>query len=368
MSQKEGIITFDPLKKSKQRILIAPLDWGLGHATRCVPLIRELKADFEPVLAASGRSKQFLQQLFPDLLHIDFEGYNIRYPANGNMATKMLLQVPKVIQRIKEEHRELQSLIREHRIDLVISDNRFGLYSSSIPCIYITHQIHIQAPNLLSDPLFKLHGKYIKRYTECWIPDHPDKHNLSGELGHGEVPANCRYIGPLSRLQKVDCEKAFDYCALISGPEPQRTKFEDLLLSMFRNRAESLLLLCGKPEENSKVKAGNITRISHQGDQELARSICSAKAVIVRPGYSSIMDLAQLEAPCILVPTPGQTEQQYLAEYHQQTNSVPWFSQSELSMEQLKQTTASIIQTNWESPNFNQEIRRILDGTANKNG
>jgi len=354
-----ALLTFGQLKQ-KQRILVAPLDWGLGHAARCVPIIQDLSSEYEIIIAASGRSKYFLQQLFPELICIHFEGYNITYPANGSMAVKMLLQMPKVLKRVKEEHLELQQLIQQYKIDLIISDNRFGLHSNSIPSIYIAHQIHIQAPGILADRLFKLHAKYISQYSQCWIPDLDTKPNLSGSLGHGKLLDNCRYIGPLSRLQKVKCQKIHDYCALISGPEPQRTKFESLILSVFKGRKETLLLLGGKPEEQTTEQTNNITVISHQNDEDLARSISSSSTVIARSGYSSIMDLAKLEAPCIFIPTPGQTEQQYLAEYHNRQYQTPWIRQVDLNWKNLSQVTANKISINWEEKSFAKMIQELI--------
>ncbi|MBL4704698.1 MAG: glycosyltransferase [Flavobacteriales bacterium] len=328
---------------SKKKILIAPLDWGLGHAARCVPIIQDLQKDHEIILAGAGRLKSFLTQAFPKLQFIDFEGYNISYPDKGSMAVKMMLQMPKVLARIREEHKELQTLIKQYQIDLVISDNRFGLYSDLVPCIYISHQIHIQAPGMLEDQLFKLHSKYINRFSQCWIPDHEGTPNLAGELSHGNLLKNCIHIGPLSRLKKVASEKTYDYCTLIPGPEPQRTRFEELIVNAFSNRAETLLVLSGKPEVKSTSENHNITIISHLDDEEMSKALCASSIVISRPGYSSIMDLAALEANCIFIPTPGQTEQKYLAEYHLKENGIPFLKQKEISSENIKRLTPNSI-------------------------
>ena len=358
-----ALLTFRRLKH-KQRILVAPLDWGLGHAARCVPIIQELASEYEVIIAGSGRSQCFLQQLFPELTCIHFEGYNINYPANGSMAVKMLLQMPKVLKRVKEEQLELQHLIEKHGIDLVISDNRFGLHSNSIPSIYIAHQINIQAPGILADRLFRLNAKYINQYSQCWIPDVKNEPNLSGALGHGKLLNNCRYIGPMSRLQKVECKKIYDYCALISGPEPQRTKFESLILSAFKGRNETLLLLGGKPEEKTAEQRNNITVISHQNDKDLARSSCSSITVISRPGYSSIMDLAKLEARCVFIPTPGQTEQQYLAKHHQRLNKTPWIRQIDLSWDTISKADANTISAHWEEVSYTKMVQELIPGKS----
>lgn len=322
-----------------------------------MPIIHSLITEHEVVLAGSGRVKAFLHQAFPTLQFVDLEGYNINYPDKGSMAFKMILQMPKVLSRIKEEHKELQEIINKQNIDLVISDNRFGLHTDLVPCVYITHQIHIQGPGLVEDPLYKLHRKYIRKFDHCWIPDFEGEINLSGELGHGKLSENCIYIGPLSRLRKFEAGKKYDYCALISGPEPQRTKFESLITEAFKGRKETLLILSGKPELIGDNSFDNIRVVSHQDSEELAESICSSEVVIARPGYSSLMDLYKLEARCIFVPTPGQTEQEYLATYHQDIQAIPFIRQKNLSWETIAEAGAASGNCAW----YEQDFSRLID-------
>jgi len=344
----------------KKKILICPLDWGLGHGARCVSIIHDLNSDFDLLLAGSGRVKPFLQQEFPTLPFIDFEGYNINYPSGGSMAIKMMAQLPKVIQRIRSEKKELAKINENNCIDLVISDNRFGLSSDSIPSVYITHQINVQAPGLLANLLYKLHAKYINRYTECWIPDFAESMNLSGALSHGRKPSICRYTGPISRLSKVRTAYKYDYCALLSGPEPQRTKFENLILETFKGQSATLLLLQGTPEEHKHMKIDNVEIVSHMNDQDLAKNLCASKTVICRSGYSSIMDLAKLGVNCIFVPTPGQTEQYYLAKHHLFEHQVPYIDQHKLGSELLFKTKGNPIKLDWKEPSFSAMITEIL--------
>ena len=79
-----------------KRILVAPLNWGLGHATRCIPIIRALKAhNFEPVIASDGAALQLLKKEFPDLEHVELPSYNITYPKNGKrFKSKLISETP----------------------------------------------------------------------------------------------------------------------------------------------------------------------------------------------------------------------------------------------------------------------------------
>ncbi|HAP36984.1 MAG TPA: glycosyltransferase [Bacteroidetes bacterium] len=304
----------------RKRILIAPLDWGLGHATRCIPIIHELSArNAEVIIAADNRPAELLKKEFPDLQHIQFPGYTLEYPVNENMAWTMFRQLPTLFKGISAEHKYLNEIINSNAIDAVISDNRWGAYSKSIPSIYIVHQLRI----LLSDFIRWGQGivdfenrQLIKNFNEVWIPDFASEQNLSGELSHSSrLPRNSFYIGPLSRLIKLDgMRKEMDILVILSGPEPQRSMLEEILTSQLKETSLRSLIVKGTPEKNFKLKlTENITVVSSLTSSELSQAIASAHVVISRPGYSTIMDLSFLGTNAIFIPTPQQTEQEFLA-------------------------------------------------------
>ncbi len=305
--------------KEEKRILIAPLDWGLGHATRCIPVIRALQTNGATVVIGADKAPlTLLQQEFPEVERIALPGYNISYPKSGNMAWKMVLETPKILSRIKQEHQQLQTLIDTHRIDAVISDNRFGLWSNKVPSIFITHQIHIQAP-IMAGQLYRINRSYIEKFSECWVPDAAGDNNLSGNLSHhSNLPPNVHYIGPLSRFDGTAAETTpiYDLLLLLSGPEPQRTVFEQLLLQQVANSGLKVLLVRGLPDDEAPITHNNVTVKHHLPANELQAAILQSKLVVCRPGYSTLMDLAALGKPALFVPTPGQTEQEYLAQMH----------------------------------------------------
>lgn len=281
----------------------------------------------------NDEQKALLQQELSFDNYIPFEGYNIQYPAAGSMAIKMLLESPKILKRIKTEHDELQALIDKHKFDLVISDNRPGLHTHKIPCIYITHQINIQGPKLIKDQLHKKHGKYINRFTHCWIPDAEDKINLGGELSHGKLHENCSHIGILSRFnQKASAENEdIDFLAIISGPEPQRSEFEKIIINEFKKlNKNKCAIIGGKPLSTKQKLTDNTHYFSHLNSIEFFKLICRSKKIICRPGYSTIMDLSALQKPAHFIPTPGQTEQEYLAKTHGKENG--WSTQNKLKI------------------------------------
>lgn len=300
-----------------KRILIAPLDWGLGHATRCIPIIRHLlETENEPIVAASGRSLLLLKTEFPKLETVEFEGYNISYPEGSGMAWKMFQSTPRILKRIKEERAELENLIDELKLDAVISDNRFGLYTQRIPCVYMTHQVMIKAP-FFETTLYRMHANYMRKFTSVWVPDF-EENGLSGDLGHKfPLPRNGEYIGSLSRFSPSVDKLKTDVLVIISGPEPQRTRFERMILDQLREFDGTAVAILGTPDRNFDTIEGKVRLVSHLNAQQLEKEIAASKLIISRSGYSTIMDLSALGKQAVFVPTPGQTEQEYLAQkYH----------------------------------------------------
>lgn len=307
---------------TRKRVLVCPLDWGLGHATRCVPIIRELlKRDIKVLIAADGRPLSFLQKEFPTLEYIVFAGYSVSYSNTLRMELNMLSQSPQILFKIKEERIELDQIIEKYKVDAVISDNRFGCYSSKVPSIFITHQLMIKCPAALKflEPLLHLMNlHFINHFNECWIPDSESEPTLSGDLSHHyPLPSNTYFIGPLSRFIKKpsDVRKEGDYILVIfSGPEPQRTLLEDKILHQAIKINEKFIVVRGITEKIETFNLGdNVTVHNHVETEALQELMKNSKLIITRSGYSSIMDLAILEKKAVLIPTPQQTEQIYLA-------------------------------------------------------
>jgi len=319
--------------KAKKRILVAPLDWGIGHATRCIPIINALISNnYEVIIAADGRPLHLLSTEFPNLEMVRFAGYNIKYPTYLPMSVSMLLQTPKLLWSIKKENTALAEIINDYNIDGVISDNRFGLYSKQVPCVFITHQLQIQSP-YLKGTIQDFNYKYINKYSACWVID-DEEINLAGELSKpNSLPNNTTYIGVQSRFEKKEIEKKYDFLAIVSGPEPQRTILEKGLINALKNREEKSLIVLGKPELNTSETDGNLTIKSHLNAKDLNTAIAQAELIICRPGYSTVMDLAKLEKKAIFIPTPGQTEQEYLAQNFKDSGTCYAQKQSEFDFE-----------------------------------
>ncbi|HRH65594.1 MAG TPA: glycosyltransferase [Bacteroidia bacterium] len=306
-----------------KRILVAPLDWGLGHATRCVPLIRCFREEgHEVILVCSGNAATFLRSEFPDLTFVEKKGYGIRYSLRIPMTLMMFLQAPKILYSIYREHQWLKIIQKQYLPDEVISDNCYGLWNKNMRSIFITHQLMIKCPSGLKwmEPLLhRVVRWFISRYDECWIPDLADNNNLSGDLSHKySLPKNAKFIGSLSRFvfSKNDTTTKYDLCILLSGPEPQRTDLEKECLQALKTFKGKAILIQGKPgSKESSVENEKLRIISHLESDKLQSVLLQSERIICRSGYSTVMDLFELKKGALLIPTPGQTEQEYLAVY-----------------------------------------------------
>lgn len=324
-----------------KRVMVAPLDWGLGHYTRCIPIIKALlQAGADIIIAAEKQGEILFAQEFPGLRIIPLKGYKVKYNKHKFFfSLSILLQTPRLFMAIRSENKWLRKIISEYKIDLIISDNRFGLYHEKVPCIFITHQLQILTGNKLLNRLVqKINYAFIEKFSGCWVPDIEEDGGVAGALSHPlhfpKIPVT--YIGILTRFSKSVEQKKYDLLLLLSGPEPQRSILEAMLLQQVKKSLLQILIVRGLPGEkiNLAPQPGSVQIVPHLPATELNQAILESEIVIARAGYSTIMDLLVLEKKAILIPTPGQKEQEYLAEY---LSEKKWFyssSQENFNLEQ----------------------------------
>lgn len=322
----------------KKNILVAPLNWGLGHATRCIPIIRALEENgFNPIIASDGQALALLKKEFPHLLHLELPAYDIQYAEKGkNFKWKLLAQLPKMIKAIKTEKKKVEKWISEHQLSGIISDNRLGVHSKAIPSVFITHQLKVLTGST-SWLTTKIHEFYIQKFNECWIPDNDVSPNLSGDLGHSHNGfKHLRYIGPLSRLYKRNLPLKYNLMVILSGPEPQRTLLEEKLLLELQTYTKPVLFIKGVVSNEQKIWQENqITFYNFMNSEQLETAFNESDKIVCRSGYTTIMDLTCLSKKAFFIPTPGQYEQEYLARKYQKENLAPYCKQEKFIIEKL---------------------------------
>ncbi|MDR2009622.1 MAG: hypothetical protein LBQ22_03995 [Bacteroidales bacterium] len=307
----------------RKNILISPLNWGLGHASRLIPIIKYLKeSEHNIIIGGSGASIDILQKRFPDLKYVYISSPTLIYGKRKSFSTIFYLSFIKFAINVFREHFVLKKLISQNNIDIVISDNRLGLYNKKIKSIYVSHQLNIYLTTGQKNKSFLAtyaHRNYIKKYDHCWIPDiKSSEMSLTGRLTENANDLKVEFLGPVSRFEKQSffdiSEAIYDFICILSGPEPQRTMFERILIDIFSNSAYNVVILRGLPDCSEKLAdTANIKFLNHSDDEELINHINVSRRIICRSGYSTIMDLVNIGRRAILVSTPEQPEQEYLA-------------------------------------------------------
>lgn len=299
---------------TKKKILVCPLNWGLGHAARCVPIIRLLmQRGHEVHLASDGIALELIKKEFPDLPTMELPKYGIHYKGKSLLAA-VIGQLPSILNAVIKERKCVRAYAEKHGMDVIISDNRFGCYSSGCDNIFITHQLRILTPyRIMSAVAGLLNRFFIRHFDRIWVPDFPPPQNISGDMSlSGSLqPA---YLGPLSRLQKRTRPIVRDFIVILSGPEPARSDFEKEIIRQAISTPYRFLLVRGVGDDVSapEYTADNVFWVNNMTSDELSDAIAESRRVISRTGYTTIMDLMSLGASGILVPTPGQPEQEYL--------------------------------------------------------
>lgn len=293
------------------------LDWGLGHATRSIPIIKQfLKKQSTVFIASSGSALELLKQEFPKVIFFELPSYNPHYHSGGFLSMALLRQLPKFQKVIANEHVAVEKIVRENSIDVLISDNRYGCWSSDVKSIFITHQVTLLMPKdfgWMSSFINYFLQSNINKFNEVWIPD--QKGELTFPFASKRI-SNQKYIGWLSRFEKdSSIEKKYDIIAIISGPEPQRTYFESMLRNQLIATDKKSLMVTGEPQKKHHSHMQNLEIINHLSADALSKAIQASEIIIARSGYSTVMDLIALERHAIFVPTPQQPEQEFLAAY-----------------------------------------------------
>jgi UDP:flavonoid glycosyltransferase YjiC (YdhE family) len=337
-------------------VLLAPLDWGLGHATRCIPIINELvKLGAQVTIAASGRQRALLLQEFPLLEFVEIPGYDISYREGILLKWNLFFNMRMILKKIKQENTWLKNILENRKIDAVISDNRYGLFNKKTYCVFITHQLAIQSGwrsnesdgrwsrlagavgRWVDHKILKWNYKFIEKFSSCWVPDWEGEDSIAGDLSHPHVLPNIQvnYMGVLSRFKKsYNNIINGSVLILLSGPEPQRTEFENIIFRQMTDYPRQIVVVRGLPGLDSPIPfvRDGIKIYNHLPAVELNEMINVSEIIIARSGYSTIMDLVTLKKSAILVPTPGQTEQEYLAIYMQEKKWMYYLPQKNFNL------------------------------------
>ncbi|MBM3199784.1 hypothetical protein FJZ53_02515 [Candidatus Woesearchaeota archaeon] len=351
-----------------KKILVSPFDWGLGHATRDIPIINELlKRGYEVDIANHGSPKVFLEKEFPELNHIELPPYPIPYTTDKFFSGTIVMNLPLLLSHIRQERKVSSQIIEKKGYDLVISDNRFEMCSPKVPSFLITHQLMFKFPQHFKhfEILSKIfNARYYKWFDKIIVPDfEPDTSSIAGELSRRNFLTKhdkIYYAGPFSHVEKKDVEEDIDYFVSISGPEPQRTNFEKVVLKQIDALKGRVVVSLGEPERDKVVWIGGAEVRSNMNRFAQLDHLNRAKTVISRPGYTTVMELLELGKKAMFIPTPGQTEQEYLAMLYKEKGWFYSISQDKLNFEIDLEESKSF--TGFPSTNNSKEnVKKLID-------
>jgi len=356
--------------KKNPSILFAVLNMGLGHASRSLPLIKDfLNRNYHVTIASSGRSLTFLQQELPTAEFVILPDYRFDYSQKGVTLTGVLRILPVLFKTVRQENSIVRQLTREKKFDVIMSDHRYGCFNSAVPSFFISHQLRFIAPAGLR--FMEFLGIWFNRYfhhkfTRILIPDEFDGKEgfLSGRMSDISPVSRLNYCGILSSLNRINVTEDIDVLFSISGPEPQRTIFEQLARKILPQIPGNKVLALGKPESNQVENPDSDMVIYHHPTRPQMEELFNrSRLIISRSGYSTIMELVELQKKAVLVPTPGQTEQIYLAKRLRDKGWFHWFSQNDENIEKqlLKTYHSKKIDRSFSTQSTLTRINRQLD-------
>ena len=319
-----------------KKILYAALNWGLGHATRSIPIIELLLEQKNSIILASdGASLKLLRSEFPSLQYFKLPSYAVRYTFDS-MAANMIMQLPKFLYTYLKEIKVTRALHNQENFDIIISDHRYGARHQKVSTnIFIGHQINIMNSQLKTHKLASMLNRYlINKFDVCYIPDNPGVQSLAGTLSLSDGLRNYTYIGPLSRLSLLPEDIVYHAVIVLSGPEPKRSEFEKNLLCQIEQSTFRFFLVRGVFNDKNKIpNLKNLTVVNHLTRNELNILYSKSRLIISRAGYSSIMDFRIIQKQVILIPTPGQTEQLYLANHLADCQQFEFYKEAEFELD-----------------------------------
>ena len=324
------------------KILFGIFDWGLGHATRDIPLITELLKNNEVHIISTGRALKLTQDYFGQRCkYYDVPSVYSPYTRTPFFKTKLTITLPMIIKSLRKA-RKKSKIIVDQGFDKVISDCRYDVYDKLENSFFITHQVRFKTPFGIERVVERWLGKWTKKYRFVIVPDY-EENDLTGLLSHNLryiSKDRIRYVGILSHIKKLELPEDIDYLISISGPEPQRTVFFKKITSQVNQLTGKVVIAGGTPDISQTSNKDNVVFYSFLNSHQQEEMMNRAKFIISRPGYTTVMEIAELGKKNVLfLPTPGMSEQEYLADYYEEKGYFHHVSQYRLSLKEAIEST-----------------------------
>lgn len=317
---------------NNQKILISPLNWGFGHVSRTIPIIKQLlKQNNEIIICCSTEQEVFYRNYFPQLCYVPFRDYPFVFTGKGNWINDIFKTLVELQKFITWEKNQVSKLVDQFDPDVIISDQRFGFRNQKVKSIIITHQVNFQLPWWAQLANF-LNRQQLRKFNEVWIPDNPDR-SLSGQLSKWKN-RRVHFVGWQSRLKQRNNSAQlykYKYLGIVSGPQPYSNQLADQLIQVLGTSIYPTAILS---QQTISKECGKCVIYKGDNQQEIQQLFDESEILISYAGYSTLMDLSVIQKKAILIPTPGQSEQKYLSTHHM--NHLDWKFVTSLSEIQIE--------------------------------
>lgn len=307
------------LETKSQRILFSPLNWGFGHVSRSIELIRHLVQNHNKIFVCCNEIQAaiYTQYFFSEEIEIiRFDGYPFSFKAGESFALSLIKSSLSIVQFMKKERKQVEELCKELSIDLVLSDHRYGFKTDKVKSVFITHQLQLPV-NKIQVIGNRIHQRLIRKFDEIWIVDEKER-PLAGYLSKAtdRILNSTFHIGHLSRFS-YDCNEEkkniINYLLIVSGPKEHWQELIQQYEKQF-SKEEVLVLMPFKQDLNLPIK-WKIHIATNWVESD--RLIIGAENILGYCGYSTLMDLKTLNKSAkFLIPCKGQLEQEYLYKYN----------------------------------------------------
>jgi uncharacterized protein (TIGR00661 family) len=297
-----------------QTILYACNDWGFGHVARSIPIIEQLVSQNNTIyFAGNKKQNSIVEEYFPKIHFIVLDGYDFRFSGSGKWSYEMASNFFRFKRKISDEFEFVKIFCRSNPITLIISDHRYGLRSNDVPSIFITHQVTLPLEGIQKIANY-WHTKQLKKFTSIWVLD-DEKHTYAGALSISSILLPLHYIGIQSRFSSEKKSKEDFVLSIISGPEPYAKQLFKEMVQFASTTNQNVKCICTGKYQILDLPS-NLEILDTLTWKEMDSLFYRCDSIISRSGYTTIMDVARLEKKAIYIPTPGQLEQIYLAEFH----------------------------------------------------
>ncbi|MEK6968538.1 MAG: glycosyltransferase [Nanoarchaeota archaeon] len=314
-------------------------NYGLGHATRMLPVIMKLIEQGEKVtIVAKGNSLLMLKNELGDASNYELMQYEVplKFSDKGFSMFETLKAGPSFISLISSQKKWLENFSAKEKIDRVIADGEIGYHLKNKKSFFVNNQLRLLPGSLLGDGTELLTDVFSKGFEKVIVPD-----DENGTLG-GLLTSKTRfydkkrlaYVGILSSIRKKNVVRNVDYFISISGPGISKEVFTRQVMEQLHLLKGKVVVALGRPDLKEIASKGNAKIYPYLNRKQQESFLNKAKLVISRSGYTTMMELAEIDKKAFFIPTLNHPEQEYLAKFQKNSGRFHYSKQDSFNFKE----------------------------------